>query len=146
MVLRAGGGAFRKLSIPRDTLAAIPGCGEQKINASLPATRTAAAATSSSTIKTVEDFLGIDIDHVVILDFDGFADFIDALGGIKVDLDQAQVCGDDRRRRARTAAVSIQLAAASTRSRATRRCALRGSGRTTATRRRTTSTAPSASS
>ena len=33
MVLRAGGGAFDKLSIPRDTLAAIPGKANQKINA-----------------------------------------------------------------------------------------------------------------
>ena len=32
MLIRAGGGAFRKLSIPRDTLAEVPGQGPQKIN------------------------------------------------------------------------------------------------------------------
>ena len=37
-------------------------------------------------IQTVEQFLGIDIDHVVIVDFEGFKDFIDAIGGVKVDL------------------------------------------------------------
>ena len=33
MLIRAGGGAFRKLSIPRDAFAEIPGQGPQKINA-----------------------------------------------------------------------------------------------------------------
>ena len=33
MLVRAGGGAFEKLSIPRDTFAAIPGQRSQKINA-----------------------------------------------------------------------------------------------------------------
>ena len=35
MVLHASLTSFRKLSIPRDSYAAIPNCGEQKINASL---------------------------------------------------------------------------------------------------------------
>ncbi len=80
MLVRAGGGAFEKLSIPRDTLAAIPGEGNQKINGAY------AFGGAALQVKTVEDFLGIDIDHVVILDFEGFADFIDAVGGVSVDL------------------------------------------------------------
>lgn len=90
MLVRAGGGAFEKLSIPRDTFAAIPGEESQKINAAY------AFGGAELQIKTVEDFLGIDIDHVVILDFEGFADFIDALGGVRVDLPQrvhAQIDG-----------------------------------------------------
>jgi LCP family protein required for cell wall assembly len=80
MVVHAGGGSFRKVSIPRDTLAAIPGEGDQRINAAY------AFGGAALQIKTVEDFLGIDINHVVILDFAGFADFIDAIGGVTVNL------------------------------------------------------------
>ena len=87
MVLRAGGGTFRKLSIPRDTLAEIPGLGAEKINAAY------ANGGAKLTIETVENFLGIDIDHVAIVDFTGFHDFIDALGGITVELDEP-VCSE----------------------------------------------------
>lgn len=90
MLVRAGGGAFQKLSIPRDTFAAIPGQDPQKINAAF------AFGGAKLQIQTVENFLGIDVDHVVILDFEGFADFIDSLGGVQVDLPQrvhAQVDG-----------------------------------------------------
>jgi LCP family protein required for cell wall assembly len=80
MVIRAGRGTFRKLSIPRDTLAEIPGQGAQKINAAY------AFGGAKLTIRTVENFLGIDIDQLAIVDFDGFRNFIDSLGGIEVDL------------------------------------------------------------
>ena len=80
MVVHAGGGSFSKISIPRDTLASIPGQGDQRINAAY------AFGGAALQIKTVEDFLGIDINHVVILDFTGFADFIDAIGGVTVNL------------------------------------------------------------
>lgn len=80
MLVRAGGGAFQKLSIPRDTFADIPGQSAQKINAAY------AFGGAALEIRTVEDFLGINVDHVVILDFQGFADFIDAIGGVTVNL------------------------------------------------------------
>ena len=80
MLVRAGGGSFEKLSIPRDTFAAIPGQSSQKINAAY------AFGGAGLQIETVEEFLGIDIDHAVILDFQGFADFIDAIGGVTVNL------------------------------------------------------------
>ena len=81
MLLRAGGfGAVKKLSIPRDTFADVPGHDPQEINAAY------AFGGAALQIETVENFLGINVDHVVILDFGGFADFIDALGGVTVDL------------------------------------------------------------
>jgi LCP family protein required for cell wall assembly len=80
MVIRAGGGTFRKLSIPRDTLADIPDHGPEKINSAY------AIGGAGLTVKTVEGLLGIDIDQVAIIDFDGFRNFIDTLGGITVDL------------------------------------------------------------
>jgi LCP family protein required for cell wall assembly len=87
MLIRAGGGHFRKLSIPRDSFAEIPGHEPQKINAAY------AFGGAKLQIQTVEQFLGIDIDHVVIIDFIGFQDFIDAIGGVKVDVPQ-KICAD----------------------------------------------------
>ena len=101
MVLHASLTSFRKLSIPRDSYASIPNCGEQKINASLACNTQSTNGNPAETIKTVENFLGIDINHIVIIDFDGFADFINTLGGVKIDVpdtngkeDGAVVCGD----------------------------------------------------
>ena len=87
MVLRAGGGQFRKLSIPRDSFAEIPGNSAQKINAAY------AFGGAALQVETVSDFLGIPIDHVVIMNFEGFEDFIDAIGGVKVELD-LPLCAD----------------------------------------------------
>jgi LCP family protein required for cell wall assembly len=101
MVLHASLTSFRKLSIPRDSFAAIPNCGEQKINASLACNTQSTNGNPAETIKTVENFLGIDINHIVIVDFDGFADFINTLGGVNIDVpgdpnkkQGAVVCGD----------------------------------------------------
>jgi LCP family protein required for cell wall assembly len=85
MLLRTGGGAFRKLSIPRDSFAEIPGHPAQKINAAF------AFGGAGLEVETVEQFLGIDIDHVVLVEFGGFRDFIDAVGGVKVEVEGA-VC------------------------------------------------------
>jgi LCP family protein required for cell wall assembly len=87
MLIRAGGGAFRKLSIPRDSFAEIPGNVPTKINAAF------AYGGAALQIKTIEQFLGIQIDHVAIVDFTGFEDLIDAVGGVKVDLDH-KLCAD----------------------------------------------------
>ena len=84
MVLHASLTSFRKLSIPRDSYAAIPNCGSQKINASLACNTRSPNGNPAETIKTVETFLGIDINHIVIVDFDGFASFINTLGGVTI--------------------------------------------------------------
>ncbi len=99
MVLHASLTSFKKLSIPRDTYAAIPDCGSQKINASLACNTQSTNGNPASTIRTVENLLGIDINHIVIVDFDGFADFINTLGGVEIDVPGdpekgAAVCGD----------------------------------------------------
>jgi LCP family protein required for cell wall assembly len=100
MVLHASLTSFRKLSIPRDSYAAIPNCGTQKINASLACNTRSPNGNPGETIRTVEDFLGIDINHIIIVDFDGFADFINTLGGVTIQVpgnpnkEGAVVCGD----------------------------------------------------
>jgi LCP family protein required for cell wall assembly len=80
MLIQAGGGAFRKLSIPRDVYAEIPGQSPEKINAAY------AFGGAKLQIEAVEQFLDIEIDHVAIVDFTGFEDLIDAVGGVKIDL------------------------------------------------------------
>jgi LCP family protein required for cell wall assembly len=87
MLIRAGGGTFNKLSIPRDAYAEIPGNAPTKINAAY------AYGGAALQIKTVEQFLGIQIDHVAIIDFTGFEDLIDAVGGIEVNV-PVKLCAD----------------------------------------------------
>ena len=78
MLLRTGGFASAKLSIPRDTVVDIPGHGPDKINAAY------AIGGPSLTVTTVERFLDIDVNHLVEVNFDNFPDFIDSLGGVYV--------------------------------------------------------------
>ena len=87
LLVRAGGTTFRKLSIPRDTLAEIPGHGGQKINSAY------ALGGAKLTIQTLEQFLGINIDHIAVVDFNGFRDFINAIGGVEVNLPE-RVCSE----------------------------------------------------
>jgi LCP family protein required for cell wall assembly len=87
MLIRAGGGAFRKLSIPRDVFAEIPGQAPEKINAAF------AHGGAALQIRTIEQFLGIEIDHIAIVDFTGFEELIDAVGGVEVDV-PVKLCAD----------------------------------------------------
>jgi LCP family protein required for cell wall assembly len=87
MLIRAGGGAFRKLSIPRDSYSEIPGQAPQKINGAY------AFGGAALQIETIEQFLDIPIDHVAIVDFTGFEDLIDAVGGVTVDVPN-KLCAD----------------------------------------------------
>lgn len=87
MLIRAGGGAFRKLSIPRDVYTEVPGQSPQKINAAY------AFGGAKAQIEAVEGFLDTEVDHVAIVDFTGFEDLIDAVGGVEVDVPVA-LCAD----------------------------------------------------
>ncbi len=78
MLMRVGGGASARLSIPRDTVVDIPGHGRQKINAAYAFGGTRLA------IKTVSALTGLKINHVVEVDFTNFPKFIDAMGGVDV--------------------------------------------------------------
>jgi LCP family protein required for cell wall assembly len=80
LLVRAGGGSFRQLSLPRDTIADVPGVGVTKINSAYT------NGGASLTVEAVEQYFGFEIDQVAIVDFDGFRRFIDAIGGVKVDL------------------------------------------------------------
>jgi LCP family protein required for cell wall assembly len=66
------------LSIPRDLRVDIPGSGSGKINSANQ------FGGPALTIATVRALTGVPIQHVVVVDFDGFKDMIDALGGIDI--------------------------------------------------------------
>jgi polyisoprenyl-teichoic acid--peptidoglycan teichoic acid transferase len=68
------------LSIPRDLRVEIPGYGTSKINAA------SQVGGPALTLATVKKLTGLPIDHVVVVNFDGFKDLIDAVGGIEVNV------------------------------------------------------------
>jgi LCP family protein required for cell wall assembly len=86
MLWRIGGGVSRRLSIPRDTLAEIPGHGVSKINAAY------AYGGPALAIRTVEQFTGVKINHIIIVNLAAFPPFINAIGG--VDVKTGRVCSD----------------------------------------------------
>ncbi len=86
MLWRIGGGVSRRLSIPRDTMAAIPGHGTSKINAAY------AYGGPALAIKTISQFTGLAINHVIIVNLQEFPPFINAIGGVTVKT--GRVCSD----------------------------------------------------
>jgi LCP family protein required for cell wall assembly len=86
MLWRIGGGTSRRLSIPRDTVASIPGHGLTKINAAY------AYGGPALAIKTVQQFTGIPINHVIVINLANFPKFIDDIGGI--DVTTGRICSD----------------------------------------------------
>jgi LCP family protein required for cell wall assembly len=80
--LPADGGAAYVMSIPRDSWVDVPGYGQAKINAAF------AYGGPALTIQTVEQLTGVRVDHVAIADFDAFVAVTDAMGGVRITLDQ----------------------------------------------------------
>ena len=82
MILRTDPSRHRLayLSIPRDLRVAIPGNGEQKINAAMQ------IGGPALVVRTIEALTGnaLRINHVMIVDFANFKDLIDNVGGIDI--------------------------------------------------------------
>ncbi|MEG9296022.1 LCP family protein [Mangrovibacillus sp. Mu-81] len=72
--------SMKLVSIPRDTLVSIPEYGEDKINHSY------AYGGKELVIETVEDYLDLPIDYYVTVNFDGFKEIIDEVGGVDVNV------------------------------------------------------------
>jgi LCP family protein required for cell wall assembly len=87
MLVHASLGSVRKLSIPRDIEVNIPGHGTNKVNAAY------ALGGPALTIETIEGFLGngLEISHLVEVDFEDFPELIDALGGVTVN-NKTRIC------------------------------------------------------
>jgi LCP family protein required for cell wall assembly len=83
-------GSAQLVSIPRDTWLHIPqakdsryGNQDAKINAAM------AWGGIPLVVQTVESYTDVRIDHVVVVDFSGFKEIIDALGGVDIYVDQS---------------------------------------------------------
>ena len=127
-LMRVGGGHSAKLSIPRDMVVDIPGFGQNKINAAY------ALGGSALAVKTVKQFLGIDVDHVILVNFDKFPDLVDAMGGVDY-----TAAASSRASTAAFATAATRCACAPARrtSTASRRSRCRARARTSATGART---------
>jgi LCP family protein required for cell wall assembly len=82
--------AAQLISIPRDTWVHIPksadgrhGNTDAKINAAF------AWGGTPLMVQAVEDYTKVRIDHVALVDFAGFKEIVDALGGVEVDVETA---------------------------------------------------------
>lgn len=64
------------IHVPRDLYVPIPGYGSNKINAAY------AYGGAPLLVQTLQPLIGVPIDQVAVTDFDGFANTIDAIGGI----------------------------------------------------------------
>ena len=67
-------------SFPRDLYVDIPGHGQGRINAAL------AYGGLPLAVTTVENYTGVPIEHVALIDFDGIQGLVDTLGGIDVEV------------------------------------------------------------
>ena len=71
-----------QLSIPRDTLVDVPGRGQMKINEAF------FWGGSPLAIKVISAFTGVPVNHVMLVNFHGFPDLIDSVGGVVVNVPQ----------------------------------------------------------
>lgn len=70
----------RALSVPRDTRVELPGYGQSKINHALM------VGGIPYQILVTEDFLDLEIDHYLLIDFVAFQQIVDSVGGITVNV------------------------------------------------------------
>ena len=78
------------LSIPRDLWVNVPGFGQNKINTAyfLGESNNMPGGGPALATQTVEEFLGIDIQYYAQIDFYTFVQFVDFIGGAKLDIPQ----------------------------------------------------------
>lgn len=70
------------LSLPRDSEVTIPGHGKNKINAAF------SIGGPKLLVQTVEQATGLHIDHYAEIGFGGFANIVDAIGGVPMCIDK----------------------------------------------------------
>ncbi|WDV31637.1 LCP family protein [Streptomyces sp. AD16] len=78
MIVHQGDHGTTMVSLPRDSYVAIPGHGQGKINAAF------ALGGPKLLTRTVEQATGLRLDHFAEVDFLGFVDVVDALGGVRI--------------------------------------------------------------
>lgn len=85
-ILRPNEGQVSLISIPRDLWVSIPGSGNQRINTAYEdGELNGYPGGGAGLLKdTIQYNLGIRIDHTALVDFDGFRQIVDTLGGVDV--------------------------------------------------------------
>ena len=93
--LRQSDRKLAMVSIPRDLLVTIPGVGQKKINEAYTTgfnnekdKNKKAEAGAKMTSQVVEKLSGVPIHYYISIDFEGFKDLVDILGGVTVDVEQ----------------------------------------------------------
>lgn len=81
-------GSCRVLALPRDTRVELPGYGLSKINHAL------AVGGIPYEQLVVEQYLGLAIDHYVLVDFTGFSELVDSVGGVDLDVPSGFTASD----------------------------------------------------
>jgi len=71
---------INQLSIPRDTRVQLPDGSYDKINAAM------FWGGPSLAVQAVKQFLGVDVNHVMVVDFKGFPRLVDAVGGVDMNV------------------------------------------------------------
>ncbi|WP_144756131.1 LCP family protein [Curtobacterium pusillum] len=71
------------VSLMRDTWVEVPGHGSAKLNAAF------SWGGARLAVRTVENLLAVQVDHVAVVDFAGLGEFADALGGVPVESPKA---------------------------------------------------------
>ena len=77
------------IHFPRDLYVSIPGKGKNKLNAAY------AFGGPPLLVKTMQNMLGVRIDHVALLGFEGFKTMTDAVGGVDVNVEESST-GDGK--------------------------------------------------
>jgi LCP family protein required for cell wall assembly len=77
------------LSLPRDLWVAIPGYGNERINAAYALGENAKQGGGPDLArKTVEQLIGVPIQHYALVGFSGFEKLVDQVGGVVVDVER----------------------------------------------------------
>jgi len=80
---------IKLLSIPRDTYVQIPGHGKEKL------AHANAYGGPELTVATVENLLDVTIDRYVEINFEGFKDIVDILGGVELEVEKRMYYPDE---------------------------------------------------
>ena len=86
------------ISIPRDTLCQLAGYREQKINAyHVLGQRNGAGPEGGKELmkRAVESLVPVEIDRVLVLDYDAFQDMVDLVGGVKLKVEKQMDYDDE---------------------------------------------------
>ena len=82
LIMNTKKGTMYGISIPRDSYVPIAGHGNDKI------THAHAFGGPQLSVQTVENFLGVDVDHYLEINYEGFQKLVDILGGVNIDVEK----------------------------------------------------------